>query len=272
MDQLRYGPLLRSGSPTPLTQGSGDVNKDEEGGDGAPGMERQISGTGLLPHPYSGGYPMGYTGTHYPVYPGYSAEAGTGVERAGSPPPMFPGGGSPPLGPGFFSVPVMSTAGGSPPPHPMMMYGCSPPGSLGSSPPGGAHFYYMQPVPHGPQGRDFDPRYDISQHMGMVSLGSSGSTKAGHVSSPPAKAGESRASARIARSHRAGGAYNPSDFEFDMIEAMNDKVDARKTIMIRNIPNKYSQATMLGMLDKAGLRYVFNMYMSMCVFHAAAVP
>jgi len=71
------------------------------------------------------------------------------------------------------------------------------------------------------------------------------------------KPGETRASARIARSNRVGGSYNPLDFEFKPEEALADSSHTRTTIMIRNIPNKYTQATMLDMLDTAGLMYVF---------------
>ena len=76
----------------------------------------------------------------------------------------------------------------------------------------------------------------------------------------PTKKGEARASARIARSTRAGGAYNPSDYQFDRTKAISVAPDARKTLMIRNIPNKYSQATMLDMLDKSGLGSTFDFF------------
>jgi hypothetical protein len=101
------------------------------------------------------------------------------------------------------------------------------------------------------QSHEFDSRYEVSHHLGNMSI-SSASSK----TSAPGKPGEARASARIARSNRAGGAYNPQDFEFNTEEAKVDNDEARKTIMIRNIPNKYSQAVMLGMLEKAGLGYV----------------
>jgi hypothetical protein len=72
-----------------------------------------------------------------------------------------------------------------------------------------------------------------------------------------------RASARIARSHRAGGAYNPSDFEFKISPSTEDgtaDADVKTTVMIRNIPNKYTQEIMLNLLEDAGLVGSFDFF------------
>lgn len=57
------------------------------------------------------------------------------------------------------------------------------------------------------------------------------------------------------RPHRTGrGAgernYDPAQFEFSLDEAHMKSVNARTTLMIRNIPNKYSQKMLLDVLDK----------------------
>eukprot|EP00889_Picochlorum_renovo_P007491 jgi/Picre1/34521/NNA_001989.t1 len=186
---------------------------------------------------------MPYHHGGYPMYQGGS------YDRPGSP-PAYIGGGSPPIGPGFFSVPINVPGEGGSPPQ-MMMYGCSPPHG---SPPGGQYYY----VPPPPVPQD----YDVSHHMDRMNL----MQQRGPPSSidiptgtPTKKSGEARASARIARSNRAGGAYNPSDFEFNRTEALSDP-DARKTIMIRNIPNKYGQEIMIDMLDKAGLSGTYDFF------------
>ena len=251
VDPTRYMSVMRPGSPPNPMASAPDCNgeEEEEGAQSPSGNAASRQSAQHMMHQYSTGYHLPYHGAPYPVY-GYPQEHG---ERSSSPQPMFPGGGSPPLAPGFFSVPVgiSSSGGSSPPAHPMMMYGCSPPNSLGSSPPGSAHYYFMPPMHPVHQSHEFDSRYDVSHHLGNMSI-SSASSK----TSAPGKPGEARASARIARSNRAGGAYNPQDFEFNVEEAKVDNDEARKTIMIRNIPNKYSQAVMLGMLEKAGLGYV----------------
>jgi hypothetical protein len=181
---------------------------------------------------------------------------------------------------------------GSSPPHPHI-YGTSPPGMPGS-PPG---MLYMPPgpgpfVPHhhpgsnGPEGYGMHAAYgmhaqqqqqqqaDFVQHMAGMSLsqqqqgvlpqqqqqqamrpGSSGST-----AGASGGRSEGRASARIARSHRAGGAYNPAEFAFDLEEAASGRPDARCTVMIRNIPNKYNQAQMLSILEKSGFTGCFDFF------------
>lgn len=253
VDPSRYMSMMRPGSPpNPMASApehNGEEEEEKEDSQSPSGNAAARQNSQHVIHQYNTGYHLPYHGPPYPVY-GYPQEHG---ERSSSPQPMFPGGGSPPLAPGFFSVPVgiSSSGGSSPPAHPMMMYGCSPPNSLGSSPPGGAHYYFMPPMHAVHQSHEFDARYDVSHQLGNMSLSSS-STK----SNASGKPGEARASARIARSNRAGGAYNPQDFEFNVEEAKLDNDEARKTIMIRNIPNKYSQAVMLGMLEKAGLGYV----------------
>jgi len=178
---------------------------------------------------------MGEDGMYYPQYHGGY--------------PMHPGymmgGGSPPPGLGFYSVPmdIPSDGRASPP----MCAGCSPHGYNGSSPPSG-HFFYMPPMPNA---REYGSIHHIRKSPSTTSISSV-------EGSSPTKKGEARASARIARSTRAGGAYNPSDYQFDRTKATSGAPDAKKTLMIRNIPNKYSQSTMLDMLDKAGLSNTYD--------------
>ncbi len=40
-----------------------------------------------------------------------------------------------------------------------------------------------------------------------------------------------------------------------MEEAESARPDARATVMIRNIPNKYTQSVMLEVLEKSGFKY-----------------
>jgi hypothetical protein len=209
---------------------------------------------GVMPH-YAYPYP--------PVYPGHGGHPG--LERSASPPAIYtPAGGSPPLGPGFISIPVA----GSPPNHSPLVYhphphGASPPhSSMGSSPPGGAHGHpYMYMHSHhsgeyhpqmGPPGYSTGPGASAveyaAQRLSGMSLNREGS---GPVRS------EGRASARIARSHRAGGTYNPAEFEFNLAEAESSP---RTTVMVRNIPNKYTQGTMLRLLDEAGFGGTFDFF------------
>lgn len=215
-------------------------------------------------------------GMQYGAWPGHSSppavpyqlyhiaayHQGNNIDRAASPPPppvhSFPSGGSPPLSPGFISIPIQHMEPHNQhSSHPPILYaapGSSPPHSLGSSPPG---YYYMHP--------HHAPHYnaDFASHMAGLSLGSSppGSTGMSvSQSSSPGPMGSSRASARIARSNRAGGQYNPSDFSFAMEEAESGSPTARTTIMIRNIPNKYNQAVFASMLDKAGFKGTFDFF------------
>jgi hypothetical protein len=59
-----------------------------------------------------------------------------------------------------------------------------------------------------------------------------------------------RASARIARSQRAGGQYNPDQFVFNMEEALSGSPTARTTVMLKNIPNKYNQAQLMALVEE----------------------
>jgi hypothetical protein len=220
------------GSPT-ATVSQGEYENDPDGDEG---------------HHQSGDM---YYVHQYPYGPPFHQMMG------GSPPHTMMMGGSPPPAPGFFSVPVNVPSDGRQSPPVSAMYACSPPFHGGPSPPGGQYYYVPQ--------HQGSTEYDVSQHMNRMNL----MTKApSHTSmssldglSPEKKkAGEARASARIARSNRAGGAYNPSDFQFDKEEALSHDTDARKTIMIRNIPNKYGQDTMIAMLDKCGLSATFDFF------------
>ena len=44
-------------------------------------------------------------------------------------------------------------------------------------------------------------------------------------------------------------------FAFDLAEAESGRADARRTVMVRNCPNKYSQEMMLSILEKSGFRW-----------------
>ena len=59
---------------------------------------------------------------------------------------------------------------------------------------------------------------------------------------------------------RSGGdrVYDPAQFQFNLAEANNDPSAARTTLMIRNIPNKYSQKMLLDVLNK---KYRFDVRM-----------
>lgn len=57
------------------------------------------------------------------------------------------------------------------------------------------------------------------------------------------------------RPHRTGRgcgerSYDPAQFEFNLDEAHTKSANARTTLMIRNIPNKYSQKMLLDVLDR----------------------
>lgn len=258
--------------PHPSTQnGHSDSpqNSSEQPGDEAsPARGRTDGAASPPPGPAMSGHPghppvmAPYSWGHaaYPIYHIYPHDGvGPGIDRAGSPPAVFPAGGSPPLGPGFISVPVHGSMGGSSPPgHPGMMYGGSPPHSLGSSPPGGHHYLYMPPPAHYPHalGGPVEMQHrmsamSINSPEGVSPRASSGTSSAG------GRKESTRASARIARSHRAGGAYNPSDFEFKVEEGEDA---GRTTVMIRNIPNKYNQSIMLALLEEAGLKGTFDFF------------
>lgn len=172
--------------------------------------------------------------------------------------------------------------GASPPP-----FGGSPPLGVSGSPPGGHYLYvpgdynnhhgyghhpmhqqqhhqhqhllhHQQQQLHHNQHQHGGPDF-LSHHMGGLALGPGSSGSAGSGAGGGG-AGSARASARIARSHRAGGAYNPSQFEFSLAEAEAGGEGARTTVMIRNVPNKYTQAAMLEVLHKAGFAGAFDFF------------
>ena len=93
--------------------------------------------------------------------------------------------------------------------------------------------------------------------MASMSLGPAGSSGGSSPGARNGQNGSSRASARIARSHRAGGAYNASEFVFSVDETEST---GKTTVMIRNIPNKYSQDFLLGLLEAAGLNGSFDFF------------
>jgi hypothetical protein len=163
-------------------------------------------------------------------------------------------GGSPPLYLPPGSSPVYAS---SPHSHPHAMH------PLSGSPPGGGHVIHYVPHPHhaayaaGPAREE-----DLPQRMTGLALG--GGSPRGHATIAGPGAGgegnglvrpgpsETRASARIARSNLAGGAYNPTDFRFVVEEA--EAEGGRTTVMVRNIPNKYTQSMMLSILEKSGFK------------------
>lgn len=67
--------------------------------------------------------------------------------------------------------------------------------------------------------------------------------------------GSSGSEAQAWRPHRTGRgcgerSYDPAQFEFNLDEAHTKSANARTTLMIRNIPNKYSQKMLLDVLDR----------------------
>ena len=132
--------------------------------------------------------------------------------------------------------------------------------------PANTHYHHHQ-YPDNGMIADLQPRMS-SMSLGSPAEGSSPSSSGIGIRS------STRASARIARSHRAGGAYNPSDFEFkiDPTGASDDAnstnttdtktaiADVKTTVMIRNIPNKYTQEIMLSLLEEAGLNGSFDFF------------
>lgn len=267
------------------------------------GMVRSYGSSPPMHHPGMVAYHAPY-GAAYPIYPFLGSERPAHqqqMERAASPPPMyphggasppmvFPGGGSPPLPTGFMSVPILDRGspvghlpgGGSPPPFLsggspplsgyLLPYGSSPP--PGSPPPGMVAAVY-HPVPYMQPPGPAPPEYAAMgvpapgayvqqqpalQHsellQRMAGLGLQSLQTAGRS--------EGRASARIARSHRAGGAYNASDFVFSLEEAEGGR--GRTTLMIRNIPNKYSQQQMVSVLRNAGFEGSFDFFYLPCDF------
>lgn len=74
------------------------------------------------------------------------------------------------------------------------------------------------------------------------------------------KAVEGRASARIARSTRAGGEYDPKSFEFRVSEAESGVDEARTTLMIRNLPNRFTSEMLLALLNEAGFDGTFDFF------------
>ncbi|KAL4420998.1 hypothetical protein ABPG77_001317 [Micractinium sp. CCAP 211/92] len=243
-------------------------------------------------------YPMYHAHPHPAVFHGAPSAppAHDGpVERAASPPAVFPNGGSPPLPTGFISVPLQGVSnpgsptsrhmyGASPPHHHSPFgasppYGSSPPPGMAGSPPGMGMMYMPPPMLHHAHSGEYMPhagftmqQQEFAQRMAGLSL-SHGQPAAAAAQQqqqqqqqaprgPGSSSGrsEGRASARIARSHRAGGAYNPAEFEFDLAEAESRRPDARRTLMIRNIPNKYTQEMMLSVLQKSGFGGTFDFF------------
>ncbi|KAL4425902.1 hypothetical protein ABPG75_009918 [Micractinium tetrahymenae] len=242
-------------------------------------------------------YPVYHPHPHPAVFhpgPGAPPPHDGPVERAASPPSVFPNGGSPPLPTGFISVPLQAMSnpgsptsrhmyGASPPHHHSPFgasppYGSSPPPGMAGSPPGMGMMFMPPPMlhhahsgewPHG--GFTMQQQQEFAQRMAGLSLSHGQQAAAAaaqqqgqQVPRAPGSSGsgrsEGRASARIARSHRAGGAYNPAEFEFDLAEAESGRPDARRTLMIRNIPNKYSQEMMLSVLQKSGFGGTFDFF------------
>ncbi|PSC76092.1 Sn1-specific diacylglycerol lipase beta [Micractinium conductrix] len=232
--------------------------------DGA--MERSASPPAVFPNGGSPPLPTGFISVPLQHALGDPGSPTSRHMYGGSPPPY---GASPPL------------YGASPP------YGCSPPGMPGSPPPG---MVYLAPPPmlhhahsgeymqHG-GGFSMPPpahQQDYVHRMAGMSLAQQQAQQhpqqaQQQVAPPPAPRSDSgsernvgraegRASARIARSHRAGGAYDPSDFQFSLEEAEAGGPDARCTLMIRNIPNKYTQAMMLSVLQKSGFSGTFDFF------------
>ncbi|KAG7675255.1 hypothetical protein Ndes2526B_g08123 [Nannochloris sp. 'desiccata'] len=214
----------------------------------------------------------------------------------------IPGGSPPPSSRGMHPA-------GAPMPvhhhhHPVSM-GSSPPNNADRS--GGPQHYHVYAAPHHPYAphhgnEEYAPhphhhlpaahpnnnnhhpyhhhQYDSSSMMmaelqpRMSSMSLGGSPIEG--SSPTSSSGigirnNTRASARIARSHRAGGAYNPSDFEFKISPPASGEdngtsdgtaatADVKTTVMIRNIPNKYTQDIMLTLLEEAKLNGAFDFF------------
>lgn len=122
---------------------------------------------------------------------------------------------------------------GSPPPGMMYAMPAYQHHPAGFSPPGGA----SPPLQHD----------ELMQRMAGLGLG---------MPVPSSVRSEGRASARIARSHRAGGAYNAQDFVFDEAEAESGQ--GRTTLMVRNIPNKYSQDQMVSILKNVGFEGMYD--------------
>jgi len=247
---------------------------------------------GSPPYP-AGGSPPYPAGGSPPLAPGFISVPITsqhsGHLRGSSP----VAGGSPPSSRG------MHPAGAPMPVHPHHAV------SMGSSPPtngdtNGNQHYHVYAPPHNPyaphQGNEeYSPHlhhlpgahpnnhhhhpyhhqhYDATSAMmaelqpRMSSMSLGGSQTEGN--SPTSSGGigirsNTRASARIARSHRAGGAYNPSDFEFKISphgedNGANGTGDVKTTVMVRNIPNKYTQEIMLSLLEEAGLNGSFDFF------------
>jgi hypothetical protein len=272
-----YHPAMHA--PAPRSPGAKDAEDAAAGPLPAP----------MHHHPHHhrhGGPPYSWSGPFPVWYPE--------LERSASPPAgmhFSPAGGSPPLPPGFLAVPLREP--GSPPAHGAVMYAhhphhggappgyASPPPSMGSSPQGG-HYMLVHPHGYGPapphhqhHQQQHHPyggphhhhghhsgEYQLAHHMGGMALRGPGSAGSGGGGGGGGSSGggQSRASARIARSHRAGGSYDPQLFEFDLAEADAGGDGARTTLMIKNVPNKYSQATMLEVLHEAGFAGTFDFF------------
>mmetsp|Transcript_11850 Transcript_11850/g.21388 ORF Transcript_11850/g.21388 Transcript_11850/m.21388 type:complete len:578 (-) Transcript_11850:678-2411(-) len=113
--------------------------------------------------------------------------------------------------------------------------------------------------PPPPMRRSFDSMYHHHGRSGRGSAGSGGQLPNNNRKHPDAiperKSCDGRISGRGAKStgqgSKDGGGYADQQYAFDLTEARRDVgAPPRTTLMIRNIPNKYSQKMLLAMLDK----------------------
>ncbi len=174
--------------------------------------------------------------------------------------------------------PPSSLCGSPPPPHGALMYPhhlTHHPGAYeayGASPPGPGFVFVPGPPPGGeaygasPPGAYAPPRRWGSGGL-RSAPGSRGASPPPRgraprgVSPPPALGGGAdgaapapgRASARIARSPRAGVRVAAEAFAFDAAEAAAGAPGARTTLMLRNIPNRMVQADVLAAFARLGL-------------------
>ncbi|KAL6786104.1 hypothetical protein ACKKBG_A01420 [Auxenochlorella protothecoides x Auxenochlorella symbiontica] len=192
-----------------------------------------------VPHPY------------YMETPGSSPHCYSTPMYGGSPPPGAPWvdayGSSPPQhGHYLMAAPGY---GGSPPYSP---HGYSPP--QGFSPPHPGYHYHPQYPGHQGSNQSVD--------AGAVALSALSLSRASSPTELPRSSSSSslrRASARIARSNRAGGAYNASEYVFDASKASVPRGDRLwTTVMIRNIPNKYTQSFLLRHVNQGGCKGKFD--------------
>jgi hypothetical protein len=171
--------------------------------------------------------------------------------------------------------PPGSLCGSPPPPHGALLYPhhhlAHHPGAYeayGASPPGPGFVFVPGPPPGGeaygasPPGAYAPPRRWGSGGL-RSAPGSRGASppprgRAPRGASPPPALGADgaapgRASARIARSPRAGVRVAAEAFAFDAAEAAAGAPGARTTLMLRNIPNRMVQADVLAAFARLGL-------------------